>query len=124
MSKDFKEIKIRKLVPLVPDNNTGIKKRGSPVKIRKLESTPMGGIEIYKAFFSPAKIEIEGRLLNVMISSFNNRTKEVVVLCEIFRGEITPCRNMKGGWYYYSVYERNYAYSKDAGRINLALIQR
>lgn len=120
---EFKEIKIRKLVP---SDNTSIKRRKNTntIKRRKLESIPMGdGIEIYKAFFSPAKIGVEGRLLNVMISTFNRRTKEVVVLCEVFGGEIIFCRNMKSRWYYYSVYKRNCAYSRGAGRINLALVQ-
>lgn len=109
---------------LVHDDNTSIKKKGNPVKIRKLKSIPIdSGVEIYKGFFSPAKIEIEGRFVNVMISTFNRRTREVVVLCEVFGREIIFCRNMKSRWYYYSVYERNYGYSRDAGRINLALIQ-
>lgn len=127
-SKEFKETKIRKLIS--DFDNTSIKKRGNPTnpvkRRRKLESIPAGGgVEIYKAFFSPARIMMDGRFMDdIMISSFNSGTREVVVLCEVFRGEIIFCRNMKSGWYYYSVYERNYAYSKNAGRINLALIQR
>ncbi len=98
-------------------------KRNHPVKRRKLPSNdqPLENIEIYRSFFSPARIEIDEEFVDVMISTYNERTREVVVLCEISGGEIIPCRNLKSRWYYYSIYKRNYAYSKNAGRINLAI---